>query len=103
MKLINADELKKQAALCRETTDAFIALIDKQPNALVYCINCKHRPAKPDDYDPFASGEGFRLEFPDQKCPCQCDDGFYSWYPKDNFFCRNGEIKEQTENDTDQT
>ena len=53
---------------------------------LVRCKDCKHRPVKPDDYET-----GFDLEFPDGKCPCQCDDGYYSWYPNDNWFCANGE------------
>lgn len=53
---------------------------------LVRCKDCKHRPIKPDDYE-----NGFDLEFPDGKCPCQCDDGWYSWYPKDDWFCADGE------------
>ena len=63
---------------------------------LICCKDCKHRPVKPDDYDLFAIGEGFRLEFPDWKCPCRCQDGFYSWYPEDNFFCGNGEAKDKS-------
>ena len=51
--------------------------IDKQPTAIVYCKNCKHRP------------------FPDYGCPCQCDDGYYSWYPDDDWFCGNGELKDE--------
>ena len=55
----------------------------------VRCKDCKHRPQKPnyDDYD------GFDLEFPDRRCPCQCEDGFYSWYPNDDWFCANGEAR----------
>ena len=62
---------------------------------LVRCKDCEHRPTKPDDYDPSASDEGFRLEFPDAVCPAQCEgDGYYSWYPSDNFFCGYGKRKE---------
>ena len=64
-----------------------IALLKEQPQ-IVLCKDCKHRPTKPDDYE-----NGFDLEFPDGKCPCQCDDGWYSWYPPDDWFCANGETK----------
>ena len=53
---------------------------------IVRCKDCKHRPTKPDGYE-----NGFDLEFPDGKCPCQCDDGWYSWYPPDDWFCADGE------------
>ena len=57
---------------------------------VVRCKDCKHRPIKPNDYE-----NGFDLEFPDNKCPCQNgDDGWYSWYPADNWYCAEGERKE---------
>lgn len=50
MRLIDADKLKQDAELCRETTDAFIELIDEQPSQRLtahwvgqhmgYCSNC---------------------------------------------------------------
>lgn len=52
---------------------------------IVRCKDCKHRPIMPDDHT-----DGFDLKFPDAKCPCQCDDGWYSWYPQDDWFCANG-------------
>ena len=55
---------------------------------LVRCKDCKHRPIKPEDYL-----NGFDLEFPDGQCPAQCSDGWYSWYPSDDWFCGNGEHK----------
>lgn len=57
---------------------------------IIRCKNCKHRPKEP-DWKTYVSG--FDLEFPENsKCPCQCiEDGWYSWYPKDNWFCANGE------------
>ena len=57
---------------------------------LVRCKDCKHRPKEP-DLETYKNG--FDLEFPDSRCPCECDDGFYSWYPDDNWFCGNGERK----------
>ena len=53
---------------------------------IIRCKDCKHRPTKPDDYE-----NGFDLEFPDGKCPCQCEDEWYSRYPPDDWFCANGE------------
>lgn len=50
------------------------------------CKDCKHRPRVPKYYE-----NGFSLEFPDYICPCQCEDGFYSYVPNDNWFCHNGE------------
>lgn len=56
---------------------------------IVRCKDCKHRPTKPEEYY-----DGFDLAFPDEVCPCYCDgDPFYSWYPKDDWFCPNGERK----------
>ena len=58
---------------------------------IVFCKECKHRPVKED-----ANGEnyGFNLIKPDdgdERCPCLVDDGWYSWMPKDDFFCSYGE------------
>lgn len=59
---------------------------------IVYCKDCKHRPI---DNRTKERPTGFNIEFPDYKCPCQCDDGYYSWYPDDNWFCGNGEPKDE--------
>ena len=58
---------------------------------IVYCKDCKHRPTQtePDE------GNGFSVEFPDERCPCRCEDGWYNWMPKDDWFCGNGERKEE--------
>ena len=59
---------------------------------VVRCKDCTHRPIKPNDYE-----NGFDLEFPDNKCPCQNgDDGWYSWYPADNWYCAEGERRVST-------
>ncbi len=57
---------------------------------LIRCKDCKHRPTINGEYK-----NGFSLEFPTTKCPCQCDDGYYSWMPKDDWYCGNGERKEE--------
>lgn len=57
---------------------------------LVRCKDCKHRPSIDGEYE-----NGFDLEFPTSRCPCQCDDGWYNWMPKDDWFCPNGERKEE--------
>ncbi|MBQ3989488.1 MAG: hypothetical protein II630_01490 [Bacteroidales bacterium] len=59
---------------------------------VVRCKDCKHRPTKPDDYNPITT-DGFALEFPDEKCPCRCGDGWYSKYPDDDWYCPIGERK----------
>ena len=57
--------------------------IDAVP--VVRCKDCKHRPFDGEDT------QGFGVEFPDGKCPCQCDDGWYSWRPNNEWFCANAE------------
>ena len=53
---------------------------------VVRCKDCK--------YKPVGTGCNHDLEFPvHYKCPCECDDNWYSWMPKDDFFCGNGERK----------
>ena len=63
--------------------------IQYEMDELIRCKDCKHRPIKPDNY----KGYGFSLNFPDYdyRCPCRCDDPYYSWYPDDDWFCANGE------------
>lgn len=53
---------------------------------VVRCKDCKHKPKHPPGYD-----YGHYLEFPDDICPCQCDDPWHSMKPEDNFFCAKGE------------
>ena len=76
------------ADIRESTIDEIRRRLKEQPE-IVRCKDCKHRPTMPDDHT-----DGFDLDFPDGKCPCQCDDGWYSWYPSDNWFCANGERKE---------
>ena len=54
---------------------------------VVRCKDCKYRPI-----DTGTHQYGHELEFPNEdKCPCQCDDNWYSWMPDDEWFCANGE------------
>ena len=65
----------------------------KEQEAVVRCKDCKHRPELKLYSD--RKGNYTAVEFPDgSKCPCQCEDFFYSWYPKDDWFCADGEQKE---------
>ena len=60
---------------------------------IIRCKDCIHRPII---NGPRSIG-GFGLRFPDDfKCPCRCDDPYYSWMPNDNWFCGNGEKEEKT-------
>ena len=61
-----------------------------EPNAqleIILCEGCKHRPIMRNGH--IVPPEG------DEKCPCLCEDPFYSWIPEDNFFCANGERREE--------
>ena len=61
-----------------------------QERELIRCKDCKHRPELKLFSDRF--GNYTTVEFPEgSKCPCQCEDFFYSWYPKDDWFCADGE------------
>lgn len=56
---------------------------------VVRCKDCIHRPT-----DTGGHGDGFDIEFPDNICPCQVEDPYYSWVPKDNWFCPDGERRD---------
>ena len=58
--------------------------IDAVP--VVRCKDCRHRPS--------GDGANHHIEFPDDVCPCQCDDYWYSWMPKDDWYCANAERRE---------
>ena len=66
---------------------AIKALPSAQPE-IIRCKDCKHRPIE-------KYGEIMPPKENDWKCPCLCDDYFYSWRPKDNFFCASGERREE--------
>lgn len=61
---------------------------------IVSCKECKHRPIKED-----IDGEdyGFNIIKPNrsERCPCLVEDGWYSWMPKDDFYCGFGEREDE--------
>lgn len=64
---------------------------------IVRCKDCKHRP-----YSEDGERTGFSVKVPEEDryryiCPCICDDGFYSYIPKNDFYCANGERKGENE------
>lgn len=68
------------------------SLCEKMDNVatVVRCKDCKHRPI-----DTGGHNYAEELLFPDDEvCPCQCGDPWYSWMPKDDWFCANGERSE---------
>lgn len=70
----------------------FKAYLDNAPAIdIVQCKECKHRPVKD---DPNGENYGFNLIEPkngNKRCPCLIEDGWYSWMPKDDFYCGFGE------------
>ncbi len=72
----------------RRDVNAIKALPSTQPE-LIRCKDCKHRPiaTRADEGVLW----GFSVEFPDERCPLQCEDGWYNYYPKDDFYCANAE------------
>ena len=88
---LTQEQAKDIIALLKEQDNCencAIAIEDRQP--IVRCKDCAHRPTIPDNYE-----NGFNLNFPDYVCPCHCEDPYYSWYPKDDWFCGDGERKGQ--------
>lgn len=58
---------------------------------VVRCKDCIHRPSRIHGAED--EREGLNLEFPDDWCPMQCEDGWYNRMPRDDFFCGYGERK----------
>ena len=86
MKLIDVDVLKQAIVTYMPERSEVLLIVDNQPEEVVRCKNCKHRP-----YDKRGHGVSEDLLFPDDVCPLQCDDPWYSKYPADDFFCAKGE------------
>ena len=91
---IDADALKKtidREIFRHDTTDHVFQIIDDAPSIdIIRCVECKHRPIKE---DANKAGYGFNVIAPngDERCPCLVEDGWYSWIPKDDFYCGYGE------------
>ncbi len=54
---------------------------------VVRCGECVHRP----EFAPGGSENAEDLVFPDDVCPCKVEDFWYSWKPRADWFCANGE------------
>ena len=67
-----------------EVRDRIKKLPSAQPE-IIRCKDCKHQPFDSEDM------RGFGVEFPDEMCPCQCDDGWYNWRPDNEWYCANAE------------
>lgn len=106
-RLISADAFQRTASERNwdgKITDYQLALVNYllsiQPTVdavpVVRCKDCKHNPT-----DPMGDWPRHGLEFPDDICPAQCDDYWYSWKPQDNFYCAFGERKDNEETKAD--
>lgn len=73
----------------------FCEKIDNAPTVdaveVVRCKDCIHKPT--------GSGVNHDIEFPEQdyRCPCRCEDYWYSWMPDDDWFCANGERRKDAD------
>ena len=95
--LINGfiSKLDDEETLFNQVARCFIKLLRSSPSIdIVFCKDCKHRPIK-EDAD--GADYGFNIIAPEgsSRCPCLVDDGWYSWMPKDNFFCGYGEREDE--------
>ena len=72
---------------------------------VVRCKDCKHRPAFRyyDDGERYVEGprypetlkNGYTFMFEDETCPCVNGlDSYFSYVPKDDWFCADGERRE---------
>lgn len=99
MRLIDADAVREEIDRTRpgrNYEDAWTLTVLDNAHTIdavpvVRCCDCVHKPSDPENV-----GHEFELVFPDEECPCWCDDGFYSYMPKDDWFCANGKRKDKT-------
>ena len=94
LEAVSSEPLYKTGMERRYADEAVPAIYEKikalqpaQPE-IIRCKECKHYPVGGDQYE-------HTLKFPDEMCPCHCEDKWYSWRPGDNWFCANGERKEE--------
>lgn len=86
----------KEYILTEEDLSSMQLLFIDRFKELVMCKDCKHRPKIDEEDVENYTASGFSLEFPDDfECPCRCEDPYYSWMPKDDWYCGNGERKEE--------
>ena len=66
----------------------------KTTRDVVLCKDCRYHPIIPENWN----GDMFKIEWPVgedlfNRCPCNCEDYYYSWIPKPDWFCGNGKKK----------
>lgn len=80
-------------AVHEKTPDAIglsVGQIRRHSKELIRCKDCRHRPTEIEEDD-----ETY-IEFPeDSRCPCRCEDQYYNLMPADDWFCGNGERREE--------
>lgn len=98
-KLINASNLiewimETYPDWCVGAVRSIVDHVEDMPSApserkveVVRCEECKFKP----HWDEKTESAVFPI--PD-RCPCECDDYFYSWVPNDDWFCKDGERRE---------
>ena len=93
-KYIDADALLMELDMTEDLSayDAIVfeEMVKEQPTAdvveVIRCKDCKHRP--------YLDKDGF-IEPENSICPCiNEDDPYYSWMPEDDWFCADGERRE---------
>lgn len=109
--IINAWELMQYANNTREKTiDANDIARFPRIDAVevVRCKDCKHRPTFRDDEDGnwYVEGpkyqetlkNGLTVTLEDTRCPCVNGlDSYFSYIPEDDWFCKNGERRQENE------
>lgn len=86
---VNKEELLRALRYDREQYEqGYCAGYAHREIEIVRCKDCKHKPK-------LQQGRNrIYLDFPDDICPLQCDDPWFSQKPDDNFFCAKGERNE---------
>ena len=79
-------QLAKDIARILENDQDMRVILKNAETKIVRCRDCKHKPS--------GDGMNHHITFPDGRCPCQCDDYWYSWIPDDDWFCGNAERRE---------
>lgn len=73
-----------------QSAEQMAEVYERMPSMeIVKCKDCKHKPHIEGKFK-----SRFDIEFPDDDCPCQCEDGWYNWIPEDDWFCANAERKD---------
>lgn len=89
-----SEEIQKIADLQQSMIEkAFELGREDAMSKIILCKDCKHRPTATEAEKGIYWG--FSVEFPDELCPLQCEDGWYNGYPGDDFYCGNAERREE--------